>query len=437
MTLQTKIQDRSAVVAVIGMGYVGLPLARAFWGAGYQVVGVDVDDDKVAKLNRGQNYLKHFGEDFLTDMQASDRFSATGDFKALRECDVAIMCVPTPLDRNLSPDLSFVEQTSDNIATNMKRGQLVVLESTTYPGTTRQIVLPRLQAASSLRPGEEFYLAYSPEREDPGRKDVSTKTIPKLVGGIDAKSGELARELYATAVDEVILTSSAEVAEAAKLLENIYRSVNIALANEMKVILSAMGIDVWEVINAAATKPFGFQAFYPGPGLGGHCIPIDPFYLAFKAREYGHTTRFIELSGEINRAMPAYVVSQLVRALNDERKPIRGSKLLVLGLAYKPDVDDARESPSFELIEQLQELGADVHYHDPHIPVAPKTRARAFAQSSVDLTEHSLRHYDAVVISTHHSAYDWAWIATHARLVVDTRGVMKSVTSARARIVSA
>ena len=437
MTLQTKIQDRSAVVAVIGMGYVGLPLARAFWGAGYQVVGVDVDDDKVAKLNRGQNYLKHFGEDFLTDMQASDRFSATGDFKALRECDVAIMCVPTPLDRNLSPDLSFVEQTSDNIATNMKCGQLVVLESTTYPGTTRQIVLPRLQAASSLRPGEEFYLAYSPEREDPGRKDVSTKTIPKLVGGIDAKSGELARELYATAVDEVILTSSAEVAEAAKLLENIYRSVNIALANEMKVILSAMGIDVWEVINAAATKPFGFQAFYPGPGLGGHCIPIDPFYLAFKAREYGHTTRFIELSGEINRAMPAYVVSQLVRALNDERKPIRGSKLLVLGLAYKPDVDDARESPSFELIEQLQELGADVHYHDPHIPVAPKTRARAFAQSSVDLTEHSLRHYDAVVISTHHSAYDWAWIATHARLVVDTRGVMKSVTSARARIVSA
>lgn len=437
MTLQTKIQDRSAVVAVIGMGYVGLPLARAFWGAGYQVVGLDVDDDKVTKLNRGQNYLKHFGADFVKDMQSSDRFSATADFKALKECDVAIMCVPTPLDKNLSPDLSFVEQTSDSIAQNMRAGQLVVLESTTYPGTTRQVVLPRLQAGSSLQAGDAFYVAYSPEREDPGRKDVSTKTIPKLVGGIDAKSGELAHALYASAVDQVILTSCAEVAEAAKLLENIYRSVNIALANEMKVILSAMGIDVWEVINAAATKPFGFQAFYPGPGLGGHCIPIDPFYLAYKAKEYGHTTRFIELSGEINRAMPAYVVSQVVRALNDEKKAVRGAKLLVLGLAYKPDVDDARESPSFELIEQLQELGADVHYHDPHIPVAPKTRARAFAQTSVDLTEHSLRHYDAVVISTHHSAYDWAWIAKHARLVVDTRGVMKGVSAARARIVSA
>ncbi|MCB9708683.1 MAG: nucleotide sugar dehydrogenase [Myxococcales bacterium] len=437
MSLQEKIQERTARVGIIGMGYVGLPLARTFWAAGYHVIGVDIDPDKVSRLTQGQNYLKHFGADYIRDMAASERFSATADFSELKACDVVIMCVPTPLDKNLNPDLRFVEETTDNIGKYLSGGRLVILESTTYPGTTRDVVLPRLTAASGLRAGEDFYVAYSPEREDPGRANVTTQTIPKLVGGIDSTSGELARALYANAVDTVILTSSAEVAEAAKLFENVYRSVNIALANEMKVILSAMDIDVWEVINAAATKPFGFQAFYPGPGLGGHCIPIDPFYLAFKAKEYGHTTRFIELAGEINRAMPNYVVDRIIKALNEDKKALHGSKILILGLAYKPDVDDARESPSFELIEQMRALGADVDYHDPHIPKAPKTRARQFSDASVELTEHTLRSYDAVIIATHHSSYDWRWLGTHARLIIDTRGVMKQIARPRARVVDA
>src|SRR3989440_10305661 len=356
MMLQDKIQNNSAVVGVIGLGYVGLPLLHAFNAAGFRVLGFDIDQRKIECLSRGENYLKHLGPSMVRDMLVTNRFGATSDFARLAEPDVVISCVPTPLGTHLEPDLSYVERTADDIAKTLRPGQLIVLESTTYPRTTREIMLPRFEARG-LKCGKDFYLAYSPEREDPGRKDFNTQSIPKLVGGIDPISTEVAVALYRKAVKQVIPVSSAEVAEAAKLLENIYRAVNIALVNEMKMVLSAMGIDVWEVIEAARTKPFGFQAFYPGPGLGGHCIPIDPFYLTWKAREVGLPTRFIELAGEGNRDMPSYVVRRTMLALNERRKAIRDSRILVLGLAYKPDVDDVRESPSFEIIEKLEDLG--------------------------------------------------------------------------------
>ncbi|MBC8108108.1 MAG: nucleotide sugar dehydrogenase, partial [Anaerolineae bacterium] len=373
MDLQTKIDSNAAKVGVIGLGYVGLPLLAAFHRAGFPVVGFDVDQAKIDALHRGENYLKHLGDTLASELKASSRFDATVDFKRLAECDAIISCVPTPLGHHLEPDLSYVERTADDIARTLRPGQLVVLESTTYPRTTREIMLPRFEARG-LKLGKDFFLAYSPEREDPGRKDHNTQSIPKLVGGIDAKSGEIAVALYRKAIKQVIPVSSAEVAEAAKLLENIYRAVNIALVNEMKMVLDAMGIDVWEVIRAASTKPFGFQAFYPGPGLGGHCIPIDPFYLTWKAREVGMPTRFIELAGEVNRAMPDYVVQRATLALNDRAKSVKGSKILILGLAYKPDVDDVRESPSFELIEKLMALGGKIDYHDPHVPATHKMR---------------------------------------------------------------
>src|SRR4051794_2066602 len=327
MELRRKIDDSTAVIGVIGLGYVGLPLSRAFWQTGFRVIGFDVDPKKVEQLNAGKNYLRHLGEDFVPKMAAPGRFSATADNARMGECDALILCVPTPLGKHLEPDLSYVENTTDAVAATLRKGQLVVLESTTYPRTTRDVMLPRLEAGG-LKCGTDFFLAFSPEREDPGRKEHTTQTIPKLVGGIDPASGELAVALYRTAIREVIPVSSAEVAEAAKILENVYRAVNIALVNEMKVILQAMGIDVWEVIEAAKTKSFGFQAFYPGPGLGGHCIPIDPYYLTWKAREAGHTTRFIELAGEINRSMPDYVVHQTALALNDRGQSVRGSKVL-------------------------------------------------------------------------------------------------------------
>src|SRR5215211_4585647 len=367
MDLKKKIETRSAVIGVIGLGYVGLPLMHAFHRAGFPVVGFDVDAKKIEALKRGENYLKHLGESMVKEMLTGGRFDATADFSRLRGCDAVISCVPTPLGKHLEPDLSYVEQTADYIAKTLRPGQLVVLESTTYPRTTREVMLPRFEA-KGLKLGTDFFLAYSPEREDPGRKDHNTQTIPKLVGGIDKASGEVAVALYRKAIKQVIPVSSAEVAEAAKLLENIYRSVNIALVNEMKMVLDAMGIDIWEVIEAASTKPFGFQAFYPGPGLGGHCIPIDPFYLTRKAREVGMPTRFIELAGEVNRAMPDYVVQRTSLALNDRGKAVKNSRILILGLAYKPDVDDVRESPSFELIEKLEHLGASVDYNDPHVP---------------------------------------------------------------------
>jgi UDP-N-acetyl-D-glucosamine dehydrogenase len=420
MDLAGKINNGSAVVGVIGLGYVGLPLLNAFHHAAHRVIGFDVDTKKIQMLKKGENYLKHLGETLFKPMLASGRFDATSDASRMGECDVLISCVPTPLGPHLEPDLSFIEKTTDDIAKTLRAGQLIILESSTYPGTTREIMLPRLEARG-LKCGKDFFLAYSPEREDPGRKDHNTQTIPKLVGGIDKVSGDLATALYRRAIKQVIPVSTAEVAEAAKILENTYRAINIALVNEMKVVLTAMGIDVWEVIAAASTKPFGFQAFYPGPGLGGHCIPIDPFYLTWKAREVGHTSRFIELAGELNRSMPDYVVQRAALALNERGKALKGSKILVLGLAYKPDVDDVRESPSLELIEKLEHLGAQVDYNDPHVPATHKMRRHDLKMESVAMSPDALRGYDCVLIATHHSVYDWQLVADHAQLIVEGR----------------
>ncbi len=459
MTLQQQISERSAKVGVIGLGYVGLPLLRVFWDAGFAVLGFDVDPAKIQMLKRGQSYLKHLGDRLVADMveaeasavssqpsgdgghaagalQTAPRFDVTDDFSRLGEADVLIACVPTPLGQHLEPDLSYVEQTADAIAKTLRPGQLVVLESTTYPRTTREVILPRLEA-TGLKCGEDFFVAYSPEREDPGRADHSTRTIPKLVGGIDPASSEVAVALYRAALDEVIPVSNTEVAESAKLLENIYRAVNIALVNELKRVLAAMDIDVWEVVDAAATKPFGYQPFYPGPGLGGHCIPIDPFYLTWKAREVGLPTRFIELAGQVNHAMPEYVVERVTWALNRASKPVNGSSVLVLGLAYKPNVDDVRESPSLELIEKLLELGAKVEYNDPHVPATHKMRNYDLQMTSVELTPENLATYDCVLIATHHQAYDWQMIADHAPLIVDTRNATRGVTGSRDHIVMA
>jgi UDP-N-acetyl-D-glucosamine dehydrogenase len=436
MSLLARIRRRSARVAVIGLGYVGLPLARVFVDAGFRVIGLDTDPAKIESLSRGRCYLKHLGRNFVRQMNATGRFVATGDPRALRAADAVLICVPTPLGPHMEPDLSYVEQTADDVGAHLKRGALVVLESTSYPGTTRGVVLPRLEAGGKGRAcgsARGFYLASSPEREDPGRRDFTTRTIPKLVGGVDRASGEVAAALYAAAFQTVVPVESAEVAEAAKILENTYRAVNIALVNEMKVLLTAMGIDVWSVIAAASTKPFGFAPFYPGPGLGGHCIPIDPYYLTWKAREVGLPTRFVELAGEINHAMPDYVVTRVVEALNERGgaggrgRAVRGSRVLVLGLAYKPDIDDVRESPSFEIIQRLREMGARVDYNDPLVPRTHRMRRHDLKMSSVALTAASLRRYDAVVVSTAHSAYDWAFIARHARLVVDTRNALRGV----------
>lgn len=424
---QTKYAPGSSTVCVLGLGYVGLPLLRVFWDAGFSVLGYDVDHAKIDLLQRGETYLKHLGEDLVRDMATANdgRFSVTSDSSRLAEADALLVCVPTPLGTHMNPDLSYVESTADLIAKSLRPGQLVVLESTTYPGTTREVVLPKLET-SGLKLGRDFFVAYSPEREDPGRKSHTTQTIPKLVGGLDQESGRLATELYRHAIAEVIPVGSAEIAEAAKLLENIYRAVNIALVNEIKTILTPMGIDVWEVIDAAATKPFGFQAFYPGPGLGGHCIPIDPFYLTWKAKEIGQATRFIELAGEINHAMPQFVINRCIHALNQKGKAVKNAKIIVLGLAYKPDVDDVRESPSFELIESLLDMGADVSYNDPHIAQTHKMRKYDLQMSSVDISPKSLEQYDLVLISTNHSAYDYQMISKHAQLIVDTRGALRS-----------
>jgi UDP-N-acetyl-D-glucosamine dehydrogenase len=434
--LLKKIEGHTAVIGVIGLGYVGLPLLRAFHQAGFPVLGFDVDPAKIQALSRGENYLRHLGTDFVAEMSRSKRFAATADVSRLGEADAVISCVPTPLGTHLEPDLSFVERSADDIAKTLRRGQLIVLESSTYPRTTREVMLPRFEARG-LKLGQDFFVAYSPEREDPGRRDHSTQTIPKLVGGLDPISGEIAVALYRQAIAQVIPVSTAEVAEAAKLLENIYRAVNIALVNEMKLVLSAMGIDIWEVIDAAKTKPFGFQAFYPGPGLGGHCIPIDPYYLTWKAREVGLPTRFIELAGEVNRQMPAHVVRQTGLALNSRGKAVKGSRILVLGLAYKPNVDDVRESPSFELIEELEHLGAKVDYNDPHVPATHRMRRHDLQMKSVPLSADSLSSYDCCLIATDHAAYDWQMIADHAKLIVDTRGAMRKVNGKRDHIVSA
>ncbi len=438
MDVRANIENRSAVVGVLALGYVGLPLIRSFWDAGFRVLGFDIDPRKIEQLRRGENYLKHLGPNLVSEMAATDRFDVTDDFSRLGEADAVLVCVPTPLGDHHEPDLSYVEKAADAIAATLRPGQLVVLESTTYPGTTRETVLPRLEA-SGLQHGEDFYLAFSPEREDPGRKDRSPRNIPKLVGGITAEAGDIAALLYRQAIEQVVPVSSAEVAESAKILENVYRAVNIALVNELKLILTEMDIDVWEVVDAAATKPFGFQPFYPGPGLGGHCIPIDPFYLTWKAREIGQPTRFIELAGQINTRMPQFVVDRLMLALNGHGKAVRGAKVLVMGLAYKPNVDDVRESPSFELIRRLRDLGAEVDYNDPHVPAThPMRHYPDIQMTSVPIDPPSrIGEYDAVLIATHHDAYDWQTVADHAQLVVDTRGAMRGVTGRRDHIVSA
>ncbi len=429
-SLASLIAARRALVGVIGLGYVGLPLTRVFHDAGFRVLGFDTDPAKIAALGRGDSYLKHLGADFVSAMRSTGRFEATGDAARLHEPDAVLICVPTPLRATggHDPDLSFVERTAAEVARALRPGQVVVLESTSYPGTTREVVLPILERnPAGLGHGRDFFLAFSPEREDPGRRDHTTATIPKLVGGIDGRSGELAAALYRAAFRTVVPVSSAEVAEAAKILENTYRAVNIALVNELKVLLAAMGIDIWEVIDAASTKPFGFQAFYPGPGLGGHCIPVDPFYLAWKARQVGMPTRFIELAGEINHAMPRYVVERTVAALRGRGVEIRGSRVLILGLAYKPDIDDVRESPSFELIDQFSELGAEVAYHDPHVPRTHPMRKRDLGMTSVPLSAAALAGCDAVVVSTAHRAIDWEMVARHARLVIDTRCAVRAI----------
>jgi len=437
MELLKKIQSRDAVVGVIGLGYVGLPLLAAFHRAGFSVLGFDVDPTKIDALRSGQNYLKHLGATLASDMVRAGRFDVTTDFARLKEPDAILICVPTPLGKHLEPDLSYVSRTADDIALALRVGQLVVLESTTYPRTTRDIVLPRLRATGLLC-GRDYFLAFSPERENPGSREFNTVNIPKLVGGIDEPSTTTAVALYSQAIEKVIPVSSAEVAEAAKLLENIYRAVNIALVNEMKVVLDAMDIDVWEVIDAARTKPFGFQAFYPGPGLGGHCIPIDPYYLTWKAREYGVPTRFIELAGEINHRMPQYVIDKLSRALNSRGQSVHGAKVLVMGLAYKPDVDDVRESPSFELIEKLDDLGARVDYNDPHVPATHRMRKYGdLGMKSVPLSPESIASYDAVLIATNHKVYDWQMVADHAKLIIDTRGATRKVIGRRDHIVMA
>jgi UDP-N-acetyl-D-glucosamine dehydrogenase len=431
-----RIQDRSYVVGIVGMGYVGLPLTRSFYEAGFRCVGFDVDARKIKQLNAGKSYIKHIPGQFIAQARKEKRFRATSNFAELKKVDAIIICVPTPLTKMREPDMSYVRGTCETIAKHLRKGQLVALESTTYPGTTRELMLPILETGG-LKVERDFYLAFSPEREDPGRKSHNTTTIPKVVGGYGPKSLAVAKALYGAALETVVPVSSCEIAEAAKILENVYRSVNIALVNEMKVLFDRMGINVWEVIDAAATKPFGYQAFYPGPGLGGHCIPIDPFYLTWKARAYGMNTRFIELAGEINTEMPEYVIHRVAEALNEHRKPIKGSKVLVLGLAYKKDVDDLRESPSIELIELLRDRGARVDYNDPFFKQTHKQRDHDLQMKSKPLTPAMIKSYDCVLIATDHSSYDYQWIVDHAQLVVDTRNATRDCKRGLRKVVRA
>ena len=434
--LLEKIRNKTARVGILGCGYVGLPLARTFCGAGFRVLGYDVDPAKVKALNAGRSYIKHIPDAMIRQLRSAGAFEATCDPRDLRTCDALLICVPTPLSKMREPDMTYVVKTTETIAAHLKRGQLVTLESTTYPGTTRELLKPILEKGG-LKAGRDFFLAYSPEREDPGREDYSTETIPKVVGGYDPASLSVAKALYGAAIVQVVPVSSCDVAEASKIIENVYRCVNIAMVNELKMLFERMGIDVWEVIGAARTKPFGFQAFYPGPGLGGHCIPIDPFYLTWKARQYGQATRFIELAGEINTSMPEYVVEHVGRALNTVKKALKGSKILVLGLAYKKNIDDIRESPSIELIELLRTHGAVVDYNDPYVPTTHKQREHDLRMKSVPLTPARLKRYDCVLISTDHDDYDYEMIVRNAKLVVDTRNACAHVKGAKKNVYKA
>ncbi|WP_041712242.1 UDP-N-acetyl-D-glucosamine 6-dehydrogenase [Pseudomonas sp. ATCC 13867] len=415
-----RLKSKESIIGIVGMGYVGLPLMLRYNAIGFNVLGIDIDESKVTMLNAGESYIEHIPAEKILAARASG-FAATNDFSRVAECDALILCVPTPLNKYREPDMSFVINTTDALKPYLRAGQVVSLESTTYPGTTEEELLPRVQEGG-LVVGENIFLVYSPEREDPGNPNFETRTIPKVIGGHTPACLEVGIALYEQAIDQVVPVTSTKAAEMTKLLENIHRAVNIGLVNEMKIVADRMGIDIFEVVDAAATKPFGFTAYYPGPGLGGHCIPIDPFYLTWKAREYGLHTRFIELSGEVNRAMPEYVLSKLMDGLNDSGKALKGSRVLVLGIAYKKNVDDMRESPSVEIMELIEEKGGIVAYSDPHVPVFPKMREHHFELSSEALTAENLASFDAVILATDHDKFDYELIKQHARLVVDSRG---------------
>lgn len=422
--LISKIRDKSAIIGIVGLGYVGLPLLLRFAEAGFRVIGFDIDSKKVDFLNCGKSYIKHIPDTRIVATLTVDRFEATTDFGRAAEADAIILCVPTPLNKYREPDLSFVIKSLEAVLPVLRPGQLVSLESTTYPGTTEEELQPRIERCG-LKVGNDLFLVFSPEREDPGNENFTTRTIPKVLGGVTPNCLEVGAALYGSVIDTVVPVSSTRAAEMTKLLENIHRAVNIGLVNELKIVCDAMNIDIREVIDAAATKPFGFTPYYPGPGLGGHCIPIDPFYLTWKAREYGLHTRFIELAGEVNSSMPDWVIGKLMDALNDRGKTLKGSRILVLGIAYKKNVDDMRESPSVELMDKLRRKGALIQYSDPHVPVFPEMRKYRFELSTVDLTPENISSFDCILIATDHDAFDYEMIRANAALVVDTRGVYR------------
>ena len=418
--LKSHLEDKKATIGIVGLGYVGLPLLIRYSSIGYKVVGIDIDENKVDLITKGQSYIEHISSDAIELAIANDA-EATTDFSRAAECDALILCVPTPLSKHREPDLSFVINTTEALSPYFRKGQVLSLESTTYPGTTEEELLPRIKSRG-FNVGKDFFLIYSPEREDPGNPNFETRNIPKVCGGHTKQCSDIGVSLYHSAIDKVVPVSSTKVAEMTKLLENIHRAVNIGLVNEMKIVADRMGIDIFEVVDAAATKPFGFTPYYPGPGLGGHCIPIDPFYLTWKAREYGLHTRFIELSGEINRGMPEYVVGKLMDGLNDHGKALKGSNILVLGIAYKKNVDDMRESPSVEIMELLRNKGANVQYSDSHVPVFPQMREHSFDLTSVELLPENISSYDGIVLATDHDDVDYNSLLSHAQLIVDTRG---------------
>ena len=419
-TTLSKLKNKEAIIGIAGLGYVGLPLMLRYTAIGYKVVGIDIDTDKVESLNAGKSYIEHINSESIAKARDSG-FEATTDFARASDCDALILCVPTPLNKYREPDITYVTKTMDALAPHLRKGQVISLESTTYPGTTEEELLPRAEEGG-LKVGEDLFLVYSPEREDPGNPDFETRTIPKVVGGHTQACLDVGVALYEPAIDQVVPVSSTKAAEMTKLLENIHRAVNIGLVNEMKVVADRMGIDIFEVVDAAKTKPFGFTAYYPGPGLGGHCIPIDPFYLTWKAREFGLHTRFIELSGEVNRGMPEYVIGKLMDGLNDAGKALKNSRVLVLGIAYKKNVDDMRESPSVEIMELIEAKGAHVAYSDPHVPKFPKMREHSFNLSSEALTTETLASFDAVVLATDHDRFDYELIKQNAKLIIDSRG---------------
>ena len=433
--LEGRLRRREARVGIVGLGYVGLPLANVLHRNGLTVYGFDIDQAKVDALLDGKSYIGHIPDERVQELVADGRFVPTTDFSRFRECDTVSICVPTPLTENREPDLSYIENTGRSLAPFLRKGQLVVLESTTYPGTTRDVLMPILEQISGLKAGEDFFVGFSPEREDPGNPNFSTHTIPKVVGGLDADSLRVAVALYEH-VSKVVPVNNLEVAEACKILENTYRAVNIALVNELKILFDRMNLSIWDVIDAARTKPFGFQAFYPGPGLGGHCIPIDPFYLTWLARRYQLNTKFIELAGEVNSHMPHYVIEQTSRALNRAKKSVNGSKVGIIGIAYKKDVDDPRESPAFEIIEELLKLGAEITYHDPHVPQLPRMRKHDLRMMSSPLTAEWLGAQDVIVAVTDHTKVDWQLVVDSAKLIVDPRNACKHAKGGKEHVVN-